>query len=234
MFLSAWSWPADSTMNSPKPSRRPAKERWKLMSVTLVSGIIATFLVSTPDVSRIRCEVTTKKSTAQLMTFQIMRPNSTSHAIHTTVTSTWLLCRTVAVSTPAASSPASARTLGPIRTAGCRRTVMTCCSFGRRYRLTAAGPVAPRAGSLMSSKGVHEFSQRASGRVEPVVRVMNYICRAGCVGGEVVHDEDDDRPRYDLLQHPDHLPALSVQAMRRGTVMTVVPSIAQGNRPANG
>ena len=30
------------------------------MSVTFVSGIIATFRVNTPEVSRIRCDVTTK------------------------------------------------------------------------------------------------------------------------------------------------------------------------------
>src|SRR5215467_12772020 len=129
--------------------------------------------------------------------------------------STWLPCRTVAVSTPAASSPASAWTLGPIRTAGCRRTVMTCCSFGRRYLLTAAGPVGPRVGSLIGSQVVDEFGQRGAGVVEPVVGVMNYVCGAGGLGGEVEHDEDDDRPRYDLLQHPDHLPAHSVQAMRK-------------------
>src|SRR5260370_38323307 len=215
MFRSPWSWPADSTMNSPKPSRRPGNERWKLMSVAFVSGIIAVFLVSTPGVSRIRCEVTAKKSTAQLMAFQIMRPNSTSHAIHTAVITGSSPCRTVAVSTAAASSPASARTLGPIRTAGRRRTGMTCCSFGRRYRLTAAGPPAPRVGSLMCSKVVHECGQRGGGRVEPVVGVGNYICGAGGLGGEVEHDEDADRPRYDLLQHPDHLPTLSVRAMRR-------------------
>src|SRR5260370_4543492 len=208
MFRSAWSWPADSRVTWPKPSRRRGNEGWKGMSVIFVSGIIATFLVSTPEVSRIRCEVTTKKSTAQLMAFQIMRPNSTSHAIHTAVITGSSPCRTVAVSTAAASSPASARTLGPIRTAGCRRTVMTCCSFGRRYPLTAAGPPPPPVSSLMCSKVVHECGQRGGGRVEPVVGVVNYICGAGGLGGEVEHDEDDDRPRYNLLQHPDHLPTL--------------------------
>src|SRR5215472_2834198 len=115
----------------------------------------------------------------------------------------------VAVSTAAASSPASARILGPIRTAGCRRTVMTCCSFGRRYLLTAAGPVGPRVGSLIGSQVVDEFSQRGAGVVEYVVGVMDYVCGTGGLGGKVEENEDDDRQRYDLLQHPDYIPAHS-------------------------
>src|SRR5262252_9835423 len=110
------------------------------MSVTLLSGIMLTFRVNTPEVSRIRCDVTTKKSTAQLTAFQTSHTKSTSHASHTTVMAVSLACSTVALSTPATSRPASVRALGPIRTAGCRRTVMTWCSFGRRYLLTAVGP----------------------------------------------------------------------------------------------
>src|SRR5215470_5534112 len=54
IFRSAWSWPADSRMNSPYPNRRPPRDRWKLMSVTLFSGIMATLRVSSPEVRIIR------------------------------------------------------------------------------------------------------------------------------------------------------------------------------------
>jgi len=47
-------------MNSPYPSSRPIVERWKLMSVTLTSGIIATLRVTTPVASSIRRDVTMK------------------------------------------------------------------------------------------------------------------------------------------------------------------------------
>ena len=51
----------------------------------LVSGIIATFLVSSPDVAGSGARSTTKKSTAQLTAYQIIRTNSTSHTSQTTM-----------------------------------------------------------------------------------------------------------------------------------------------------
>src|ERR1039457_2157572 len=57
--------------------------------------------------------------------------------------------------------------------------------------------------------------------------VMYEIGRPGGISGEVVHDEDDDRPGDDPLQHPDHLPV----AQRRAAA--VDHSIAQGILGAN-
>src|SRR5580658_3850090 len=130
------------------------------MSVTFASGIIATFLVKTPEVSKIRCEVTTKNSVAQFATLQSSRPKRTSQASHTTRESTPYLCRIVALSTAAASRPASASRLGPRSSAGCLRVVITCCSLGRRYLLTDAGPVVLlRVGTILGSERGHEPRQ---------------------------------------------------------------------------
>src|ERR1700728_1258341 len=82
---------------------------------------------------------------------------------------------TVALSRAATSRPASVRRLGPIRMAGCRRVCMTCCSLGRRYLLTAAGPLAARLVTLIGSERVHECGQRVGGTVQAIICVVDEV-----------------------------------------------------------
>src|ERR1700734_3684714 len=65
---------------------------------------------------------------------------------------------------------------------------------------------------------------------------MNEAGGSRGLGGDVEHDEEDDRPRNDLLQHPiTSQRALSTSGARcaRRVVTSVIPSIAQGNLLTN-
>ena len=65
--------------------------------------------------------------------------------------------------------------------------------------------------------------------MQPGKNAMNEMSGTGGLSGQVVHDEGDGRPCYDLLQHPDHLPARA----QRATV-AATPSIAQDQLQTNG
>src|ERR1039457_805348 len=110
--------------------------------------------------------------------------------------------RSVVPSTRAMSTPASAIAIGRMSTAGCLRTVMTWCSCGSKYLLTAAGPELRGAINLISrSQRVHERREGIPGFLQKIQQAMDDIRRAGGLREEVKGQEDDDRPGDDLLQH---------------------------------
>src|ERR1700733_10757666 len=160
------------------------------------------------------------------MTFQIMYPNRPSQATQTTVISAPYPRSTVALSRAATSRPASVRRLGPIRMAGCRRVCMTCCSLGRRYLLTAAGPLAARLVTLIGigSERVHECGQRGSGIVHAVIGVVDEAPGSRRLGGDIENDEEHDRPCDDLLHHLITSQRLSLQATCGGPCRPYSPA----------
>src|ERR1035438_1351644 len=96
-------------------------------------------------------------------------------------------CRsTVVPSTRAISTPASAIAIGRMSTAGCLRTVMTWCSCGSRYLLTAAGPALRAAINLISgSQRVHERGQGIADVLEKIQQTMDGIRCPGRLRDEV-------------------------------------------------
>src|ERR1700683_2995024 len=93
---------------------------------------------------------------------------------------------------------------------------MTCCSLGRRYLLTAAGPVIPRDDNRIGSEGIHELGHGVRGIVQAIIGVMDETSCASGLGGNVEDDEEHERPRDDPSQHLITSQRLSVQATLGG------------------
>src|SRR5215471_7149705 len=118
-------------------------ERWKLMSVTLISGIIATLRVTSPLTRIIRLSVTVKYVTRQPATRYRKYSRTGTDASQTISGRTARLVSFLAATRPPETRP-EARMSGPASTAGCIRTVMYERSCGNRYRFTDVGTVAAR------------------------------------------------------------------------------------------
>src|SRR5260370_6127274 len=127
-------------------------ERWKLMSVTLVSGIIAALRTTSPLTRIIRWFVTVKYVTCQAAIRYRKYSRTGRDAPQTISGRTERLVSFLAAARPPETRPET-RMSGLASAAGCMRTVMHQRSCGSRYRLTDVGAVAAGLMCLIHAPG---------------------------------------------------------------------------------
>jgi hypothetical protein len=95
-----------------------------LIAVTVASGVISAFLVSSPVTSISLSLVSTMYLARQLMTFQVMRRSRIAHKIQITAWTRPLPTATVVVRIMTHSRPPNVTSAEPITAAGCVRTIV--------------------------------------------------------------------------------------------------------------